>query len=273
MDFKYLADGRKVVVVGQLNNVESIVQEVFVTDSGDEIPSGEKFTTKNLHDAPVVSWKAKKEAELEASLNAVKGKLAQLHREECEVKERLKGLRAIFGSARALAETLDEQDFETLALFMSGACEYIVIEGYGAPELAKFDETLINMYERRFDGIKLVSLFGKTNGDISYRLHRYSDGSGGSQTVYPCRDLEQARALLLSMTLESIERGRFPSVAQVEKLRKAGVVLDKKTAKKIREHAASANKKSIEHHEASCQKIRDKIDADNKALEAALASA
>ena len=49
---KYMSDGRKVVVIGQLNTVESIVQEIFVTEQGDEIPSGERFTTKDLHDTP-----------------------------------------------------------------------------------------------------------------------------------------------------------------------------------------------------------------------------
>jgi hypothetical protein len=37
MEIKYLSDGRKVVVVGQLNQTETIVQEVFVTEAGDEL--------------------------------------------------------------------------------------------------------------------------------------------------------------------------------------------------------------------------------------------
>ena len=42
METKYLSDGRKVVVIGQLNNVESIVQEIFVSDGGDQIPTDHK---------------------------------------------------------------------------------------------------------------------------------------------------------------------------------------------------------------------------------------
>ncbi|HEI9857545.1 TPA: hypothetical protein SLO96_000850 [Proteus mirabilis] len=52
METKFLSDGRKVAVLGKLNTTESIVQEIFVTDSGVEIPSGENFTTKSLHDEP-----------------------------------------------------------------------------------------------------------------------------------------------------------------------------------------------------------------------------
>ena len=56
METKFLSDGRKVVVVGALNNQETIVQEVFVTQQGDEIPGGERFVVKSLHDQPVESW-------------------------------------------------------------------------------------------------------------------------------------------------------------------------------------------------------------------------
>lgn len=47
METKFLSDGRKVVVVGALNNQETIVQEVFVTQQGDEIPGGERFVVKS----------------------------------------------------------------------------------------------------------------------------------------------------------------------------------------------------------------------------------
>jgi hypothetical protein len=65
MDTKYLSDGRKVVVVGKLNSQETIVQEIFCNKEGSEIPSGENFVVKSLHDSPVESWKNKEEKKLE----------------------------------------------------------------------------------------------------------------------------------------------------------------------------------------------------------------
>lgn len=41
--------------------------------------------------------------------------------------------------------------------------------------------------------LKLLTLFGKTGGDLEWRLNRYSDGSGSNNTVYPCRSLEEAQ--------------------------------------------------------------------------------
>ena len=66
---KYTSDGKKVAIVGKLNAQETIVQEVFVSGES-EIPSGENFIVKSLHDNPVVSWKEKKTQEIEDNYKA-----------------------------------------------------------------------------------------------------------------------------------------------------------------------------------------------------------
>ncbi len=70
---KFLTDGRKVAVLGKLNNAEYIVQEIFVTPAGEEIPSGENFTAKSLHDAPIESYHKKEEARQKAYVEKAKG--------------------------------------------------------------------------------------------------------------------------------------------------------------------------------------------------------
>ena len=75
METKFLSDGRKVVVVGALNNQETIVQEVFVTQQGDEIPGGERFVVKSLHDQPVESWLSREKAKQEKALADAKLKI------------------------------------------------------------------------------------------------------------------------------------------------------------------------------------------------------
>lgn len=45
-EIKYTTCGKKVVVIGDLNQTEKIVQEIFVTNDGAEIPSGERFVVK-----------------------------------------------------------------------------------------------------------------------------------------------------------------------------------------------------------------------------------
>jgi hypothetical protein len=51
---KYTSDGKKVVIIGNLNSQEKIVQEIFIIN-GQEVPSGENFVVKSLHDFPAIS--------------------------------------------------------------------------------------------------------------------------------------------------------------------------------------------------------------------------
>ena len=69
---KYTTDGKKVVVIGDLNQTEKIVQEVFVTKDGCEIPSGERFVVKSLLDKPAISWKEKTLNDLELKYKSQK---------------------------------------------------------------------------------------------------------------------------------------------------------------------------------------------------------
>lgn len=48
-EIKYTTCGKKVVVIGDLNQTEKIVQEIFVTNDGAEIPSGERFVYESLY--------------------------------------------------------------------------------------------------------------------------------------------------------------------------------------------------------------------------------
>ena len=103
-DCKYLSDGRKVVVVGVLNQTETIVQEVFVTKSGDEIPSGERFVVKSLHDAPVLSYKTKEEARLLKRIESEKKELAGIVVKQRAAKQKLETLRSILKCTTKLVE-------------------------------------------------------------------------------------------------------------------------------------------------------------------------
>lgn len=271
MDIKYLSDGKKVVVIGQLNNVESIVQEVFVTEGGDEIPSGEKFTTKNVHDEPVVSWKAKEEANHEARLQRTKSEIDKAEREMSGVQTKLKGLRAIFKQATLLSENFEGQSLDTLVAVMSGSCEFLVVEGYGMPEMVKFGDALIDHDDYgRFESLKLMSLMGRSDGDVSYRLNRYGDGSGSYSAVHPCSSEEEARSIIEGIVLSKIDAGRFPDINELNKLHKIGITFSGKMKKKIKARVASGHSTSIENQNTAHENLMQRIDEETKVLDAAL---
>ncbi|MDD2056578.1 hypothetical protein NPS58_03845 [Pseudomonas putida] len=196
---KYTSDGRKVVVVGKLNAEQTIVQEIFVSN-GQEIPSDENFVVKSLHDAPAVSWKGndlkKQEERYERETKRLKDDLESQSRRLGIAKEKAK---SHADALMAFANKAEDTQLDTLKKFLSGEITHLYKGGYSpeifewADDLKSFD-TDNDSWNRRVkvDGMKLVSLFGYSDGNLTYRLHTYRDGSGGSAEIRPATSYEEA---------------------------------------------------------------------------------
>lgn len=210
---KFLSDGRKVSVIGKLNNVEWIVQEVFVTEKGDEIPSGESFTTKSLHDVPVESWLKKEEKKHQNSLDQAKGNLEGVRREIRKYDGLLSAKKDMLANSPELQSLFGEKA-KILAMFMTGTVNYLVVNNYGLKKPQKMEELIIdweNGYgETRYESLKLASVLGRSKGDLEFRIHQYSDGSGGcGMSVYPFETYEEAVAKVKEQAIEKIEKGHL----------------------------------------------------------------
>jgi len=189
-EFKYTTDGKKVVVIGKLNATETIVQEIFVRTDGSEIPSGEQFVTKSLHDAPSISWKEKREKEIAESLyrteEEAKIKTARMLREMQLADVKASALYAFNKSAT-------REQLKTLQAFVSGEIKYLCISKYSDLTIVPFDDAIPQREDhQRIEWLRLLSLFGRTNGDMQWRIGQYSDGSGCDEIVFPAKSLDDA---------------------------------------------------------------------------------
>ena len=202
---KYLSDGRKVAIVGQLNAAETIVQEIFISGEN-EFPSGENFVVKSLHDQPVVSWKEKNLAEIESRYETEKSRI------ERDIKELRKKssaekklIQAVIATTKSAANGLPD----TLVKFLNGEITHLVIDQY------KYSiETLVDAVspnDRYDDDIKLITLFGRSKGDLEFRINGYSDGSGGSKTIIPCGSFQEAKIALERRIKDRTEAGGVDS--------------------------------------------------------------
>ncbi|WP_085703895.1 hypothetical protein [Pseudomonas sp. B15(2017)] len=199
-DIKYTSDGKKVLVVGKLNAEQTIVQEIFVS-AGQEIPSGENFVVKSLHDAPAESWKEKNLRELEARYERSRKEL------ESSIDQQARRLTMIKDKAKHHADALfkfvensESDQLDLLKKVLSGQITHVFISGY-SPEIFEWEEGSkaydIDTYHGRMqvDGIKLLSVYGYSDGNLTYRLHSYRDGSGGSDQVFPVCSYAEALTL------------------------------------------------------------------------------
>lgn len=189
METKFLSDGRKVAVVGSLNSVEFIVQEIFVTKEGDEIPSGERFTTKSLHDAPVESYASREKKRIEADLNKLKNEEEAIKASIRKLKEDRNLNQQMVGEIKRITSGLQNVDAQYIADVLSGNVKYAVRASfYSTYEPENLDSLIKSKESSNFEQIKLMSVWGRSNGDLTYRISQYSDGSGGSEEYYFARN-------------------------------------------------------------------------------------
>ena len=199
---KYLADGRKVVVIGSINKTEFIVQEIFVTDDGSEIPSGENFTAKALLDEPAKSYKEKEAEKIEAKLEQLKQEQKTLSKEIRKLKEDRLAHSTVLQSNEKFLELFEGCDISFLSDIVTGNIKYLI------PENETFNvqsfEDAIYRYERsyyeevyNFRGLRTLNVMcAKGSHYPSDRkfyttLSSYEDGSGSTLGVL-CFNSEEA---------------------------------------------------------------------------------
>lgn len=207
-DYKFLSDGRKVAIVGKLNAKETIVQEIFIAN-GNEIPSGENFVVKSLHDSPVISYQIKENQRLKEQKERYKRKIDDLTEAYNNIEQKLKARRDILKNVDKFIQLVPEEEMEVFTMFLTGTIEYIVVDSYNITEPQKMIDKIVswdNYREQRYDELKLISVMGGSDGKLGYKIHRYSDGSGNTDYCYPFANLEDARLHIKYRAIGMIEK-------------------------------------------------------------------
>jgi hypothetical protein len=274
VDVKYTSDGKKVIVVGKLNAEQTIVQEIFVS-GGQEVPSGENFVVKSLHDAPAVSWKEKNLKDLEARYELSRAewdrkiKAQQSLLREAHDKASLRA-KALFG----FAKNAGNEGLETAIKFLSGEITHVFVRGY-YPSISAVDDKAFYQYAdggRYVEELKIITLFGKTNGDIAFRLGWYSDGSGGGDVeIMPATSYEEALGFAqneLNAKCEAwLESGRCaPGFSYWDKI--GGIIIPEDAQIKRIELQKAGKEKELSDAKDKIASIKAELKAINKSASA-----
>lgn len=207
-DIKYTNDGKKVSVIGKINKTEFIVQEIFISDDGSEIPSGENFTAKSLHDAPVKSWKEKEIEKIEARHNKAKNEIQLIESELRSMRKERSDHASIIRSNLRQIKEIENLDLGMLPDVMARNVKWVCSTGYDWANVKSFDEfiTIRSAYD---DGVKLISVHANKNNNIFYKVGSYSDGSGNNSEYKFFNNKEALNKYLEEKANEYIESERM----------------------------------------------------------------
>lgn len=249
---KYTTDGKKVVVIGNLNAQEKIVQEVFI--SGDsEIPSGENFVVRSLHDAPVVSWKeaeVKRIEEYYESQKAFFGK--ELSRLKKGYESQRDELQARIEYSAKVIKHVSPESFDLLKKHLMNEIKWVVVMEWKEPVLIEYKD-LPKMYERR---LKLLSIFGADNGALDYRLHEYYDSSGSNKTIHAFDCYEDAFGFFKDAVIgkEKYNNDSFVTA------KKYNIILDAKKVEAYKLDAIEGMRKAIAQNTEQISRYNTTLD-------------
>lgn len=179
----YLEDGSEVEVVDTTTRGYIIARQVYEADPEDGGSFlGEEFIADKVYDTPPVVKRHKVIAELEEKAAKLRTEISSLHTQLTTAKSQLQNI-------------AKHPDLSRLEAYLEGRLTHLVVDHYGwqiiAVEEAKSDGS-----DRYCKDLRLLSLMGRRGGTPEWMLNRYSDGSGGHYTAFPCTSYEEAQQIL-----------------------------------------------------------------------------
>lgn len=258
MEIKYTSDNKKVIVVGKLNAQETIVQEIFVAESGAEIASGENFVVKSLHDTPVRSWKEKSLADIEERYDKERKTYEErIRKQDADYRKMSSTLKEKYEFVAGAIKNISPKTFELLGRFLEGRINWLVFDSSYEWTISKFDDAIKNGadYYNSLDRIKLITLFGKDDGTLKTRINRYSDGSGSDDSFTPFENYEDALAYVKSWIDSDTLNGY-----KIKSAQHYDIPLDKKRLKVYTDEVISAKQKQISSKMEAVEKIKIEIE-------------
>jgi len=212
---KYTKDGKKVAVIGKLNNTEWIVQEIFVSN-GQEFPGGENFVVTSLLDELAETWQEKKDGEKQAnterSVKELNVTLSRLRKEKTQLRMDI-DLSKLINKVKEKYTDVDIEQFDSLFAFMSGSITHLVIPDWNSVyKIETFPEAIKGLDDDKFNGLRLISLFGcnkygerykNDSLSLDWRINRWRDDSGNWTKIYPCKSYEEAVGIVDSLIIKN----------------------------------------------------------------------
>jgi hypothetical protein len=179
---KYLVDGSAVEVVEELTS--GFLVQSYYSYGDDEEPYLDRTGIKivdRVFDTPPV-------AKFHESIQRLNDEIDQLKQTKANLLAEQKAYQKDIEEASAKRK--QHEQLRLLDDFIDGKItHYVEFYWNGEPNIVEFQDAKCG-YDRK--KLKLLTLFGDSNGNLEWKLSAYSDGSGCSSTVVPTTSYEQA---------------------------------------------------------------------------------
>lgn len=260
-DIVYSQHGQEAEYVAQAPMCSHVVLPLYEGDEGPRY--GDAETWQKVFTTPPTPRLEKQIGELEARAHSLQDEVAALQKQKREV----------ISTDAALLKKLESRSsaLKGIENFLDGKWTHAIRETYRGIDLVEIPAGLEVADEDRYSKnkpLKLLTLYGKSDGNLEWRLASYSDGSGSSWTVKLFFSYDEAVAYIHGW-LEA-QAGEFrtktdhsrPSAVDIIS---AGEKYGWPVPDDIRQFAANARRASNEERIAKLQKEIEEIRAKDPA--------
>jgi len=236
---KYLADGRVVKFIAKVNAGVLVAQ---VLDVGD----GSYYTDT---DHPILVDRVFDEAPTEKYTDKIKHhqkRIEALQQEKIELLQEVAHIKKI--NKERFEKYARYDQLKHIDDFIDGKITHYVFLNY-SPEIVELKDA-VGGYDK--SSLKLLSLYGHSDGDLSWQLNQYRDGSGGNDTVIPCLSHFEALQYLQEYIESRVSEGNL-NVFIIRAAKKHGIKINKEAMQEWNAAERKQIDKDIENYKQNIQ--------------------
>lgn len=249
---KYDRDGNQIEIVEKLKNGQHLIRKIFTDESYEWVESPhagkELFIVNDVFDSPP----AKK---LSQEIVELKQEIVEL---QCLKRNLAQGILDVEKAGEAkLAKYKKYDQIKILDMFLDGKITHYVLEYWGSFKIISFEDAVPDERWGK-DKVKLLTLFGKTGGNLEWRLNEYSDGSGNNTTVTPCLSYEEALKIAQDIVDAAMDND-YQRPGLIRDAKKYGLKIDPEYIKKCEDKEYARKDKEIKDLEKRIEELKKKI--------------
>lgn len=194
METKYLIDGTQVEVLDECAQ-GWIVRRLL--EYGDEtiIESDSIVVPRVFDSAPT----AKLDARIEQLHSQISDLQRQCNHTQTTVTQGLVEYKTVMDKLQVREKLRHLEEFLDRRI-----THYVHPRAFGGPRISEVTEEAAP-----YGGMRLLSLFGQSNGDLTWKINSYRDGSGNWEEVIPCLGYEEAKSVLTKEMERQFESGNI----------------------------------------------------------------
>lgn len=215
MNQKYLPDGQAVEVISETPSGIVVCRIFEDTDTGDVVRGKVEIVGKVYDKAPV--------ERMDNEFVALQSNIDDLHKKQAEASKAFQEAKAAIEAQKAKLGRVEK--LRMLEDFIDGKItHYVEFCGWSEPKIIPLKDTVSEYGDGKM--LRLLTLFGNSNGNLAWKLNRYRDGSGCDTEVFPVTSEAEALVLIKNrLQNEADESLSKPKESIIKAAEKYGVDL------------------------------------------------